>query len=98
MESEDIPSTPIEPIVRRHKVSVPDVPMSAMMSPSCSISSKASEPVTAVRINSSKTQMKSSVGSTIKSKELYMFLPFLFVDFGYFFELDKNQGTTIKNI
>ncbi|CAC5407511.1 unnamed protein product [Mytilus coruscus] len=68
LQDEEIPCTPVSSVYRR-KVSVPDVSMPVLLSPACSISSKISEPVSAIRINFSKTPLKQGSANTSKSKE-----------------------------
>ncbi|CAG2203874.1 SYCP2 [Mytilus edulis] len=68
LQDEEIPCTPVSSVYRR-KVSVPDVSMPILLSPTGSISSKISEPVSAIRINFSKTPS----AYTSKSKEEKVF-------------------------
>ncbi|XP_052106569.1 uncharacterized protein LOC127739048 [Mytilus californianus] len=72
LQDEEIPCTPVS-LVYRRKVSVPDVYMPVLLSPACSISSKISEPVSAIRINFSKTPLKQGSANTSKSKEEKVF-------------------------
>ncbi|CAG2256620.1 SYCP2 [Mytilus edulis] len=68
LQDEEIPCTPVSSVYRR-KVSVPDVSMPVLLSPAGSISSKISEPVSAIRINFSKT----TSANMSKSKEEKVF-------------------------
>ncbi|XP_063412603.1 uncharacterized protein LOC134695306 [Mytilus trossulus] len=68
LQDEEIPCTPVSSVYRR-KVSVPDVSMPILLSPTGSISSKISEPVSAIRINFTKTPS----AYTSKSKEEKVF-------------------------